>query len=71
MTEQEKTEVRLLKKRLAEIEAFRIEEDKGIRPKNYRGPLPRPECNCPKTYHCCWGCCNTNQEIRSNQGIYG
>lgn len=68
MTQDEKDEVRRLKRRLAQIEEFRLEEDKGIRPMNYRGPLPRPTCGC-QTWGC-WGCCNTEQQIRSLQGTF-
>ena len=35
----------------------------------YEGPLPRPACDCQSWG--CWGCCNTESEIRAKQGIYG
>lgn len=35
----------------------------------YKGPLPRPICNCQSRG--CWGCCNTEAEIQARQDIYG
>ena len=48
---------------------LKAQEDRGVRPINYRGTIPRPECNCGGWG--CFGCLNTNEEIRKRQGIYG
>lgn len=37
--------------------------------KKYQGPSPRPACNCEGWG--CFGCCNTEQEIRGRQGTFG
>lgn len=37
--------------------------------KKYQGPTPRPICDCAGWG--CFGCCNTEEEIRSRQGTYG
>lgn len=69
MTNEELSEYTRLPRRINELDALMAEESNGIRPINYRGPLPRPECNCSSWG--CWGCCNTEAEIRARSGIFG
>lgn len=52
-------------KREAELKSIQLHRPTG----NYTGPKPRPTCDCQGWG--CWGCCDTDQQIRSRQGIYG
>ncbi len=45
-----------------------VQEPVTETPKAYQGPLPRPVCNCNGWG--CWGCCLTEQQIRSQQGTF-
>ena len=69
MTEKELQELDAAERTVSRLMNLKIEEEQGERPLNYRGPLPRPLCDC-KTWGC-WGCCNTESELRGKQGIYG
>jgi hypothetical protein len=68
MTFEELTEIGRLEKRLEELKLWWLEEKANERPINYRGQLPRPACNCNAWG--CWGCCLTEQQMRSQQGTF-
>lgn len=55
-------------KSLQKLKVWAIEEQSGERSNNYQGPLPRPLCDC-KSWGC-WGCCLTEQQMKSKQGIF-
>jgi hypothetical protein len=68
MTTREQNEYQKAIETISKYDKIEKEETLGIRPIDYRGPLPRPECNCNGWG--CFGCLNNEQEIRSKQRIY-